>query len=133
MTTTKQLAEKLLEARGKATQGTWDSSPASDEWKANKANNAEFCRLAANHITELCTAYLKLEAEVERLNNKYDFQLLVKRNAKLAKTEKQLEICKAQRIYSFLKGCKNADADRRIETWSKIETQLNQELEKVEG
>lgn len=56
--------ERINEARAKATQGEWDDQPASQQWKDNKANNAAFCRLAANEITRLTKA---LSVAVETL------------------------------------------------------------------
>lgn len=63
----KQTALRFLELRSKATQGHWDDQPASEEWKANKINNAEFCRQSANHIESIIKWALDMEKETEKL------------------------------------------------------------------
>jgi hypothetical protein len=71
--------------------------------------NADFITLAANHITELCTAYLKLE--------------------------KQLEVCKGQRNGWLRKYWENEKLSTEIVEASikEISERKDQELEKVEG
>ncbi len=66
MTTTKQLAEKLLELRSASYFGK------GVEFKITGTGDPleetqEFIFLCSSHITELCTAYLKLEEENEKL------------------------------------------------------------------
>ena len=40
----------------RTTPGDWDETPASEEWKRNKANNAAFMRYAANNSSKLIAA-----------------------------------------------------------------------------
>lgn len=65
--TPKEKALKLLEARKLATPGEWDTKPAMEAWKANKANNAAFIRLAANEIEEIVKWALEMEEQSKEL------------------------------------------------------------------
>lgn len=69
----KQVLKDINDARERATPGEWDDKPASEEWKSNKANNAHFCRLAANKITSLTKS---LEVAVEALKCNQTFHRL---------------------------------------------------------
>jgi hypothetical protein len=161
MTTTKQLAERLLEARGKATQGTWewfkedyydgmpltsrkwdkgylkyDNAHSSEQAGKDADNTMEFVALAANHIAELCARLIELEDNGLKVYGR-KIEVL---NKTIAKLEKQLEVCKAN-YKQLADACewytdKGTEQERhhflKVEALGNYETDM-QELEKVEG
>ena len=53
------------EKRKAATQGEWDTVPATEEWKLNKKNNADFMRFAANNSDKAMQAIEMLSEALE--------------------------------------------------------------------
>ena len=63
--------EEFIKCREAATPGEWDDLPATKEWKANKVNNAAFCRLAANKSADIARNLIEALKVIEYYGSYY--------------------------------------------------------------